>query len=287
MHRTRARGAELRMLLLGQLGTQRAVVPHREHRKGQSAFLLVRTQGQPLRPAGAARSRRQPCVMRSSGTLRSENVTWAPKTRAACTGGASGCPWIVTRSLRRARISPEVQHFMHEFWEFAAFVANVIIFIVVGVVIALMLGSFIEAAFVMAVVPFALLGVVLIFVLHGQDLSLFALIGTVGLAALLHAIGSTTNPMFGVNPMWHLLLGGFAFGAVFMATDPVSATMTNGGKWAYGLLIGIMTTLIRVVNPAFPEGVMLAILFGNVFAPVLDHFVVQANIKRRMLRTAV
>ena len=111
-------------------------------------------------------------------------------------------------------------------------------------------------------------------------------IGTVALAALLHAIGSTTNPMFGVDPMWHLLLGGFAFGAVFMATDPVSAAMTNGGKWAYGLLIGIMTTLIRVVNPAFPEGVMLAILFGNVFAPVLDHFVVQANIKRRMLRTA-
>jgi Na+-transporting NADH:ubiquinone oxidoreductase subunit B len=111
-------------------------------------------------------------------------------------------------------------------------------------------------------------------------------IATVGLAALLNAIGSSTNAMFGVDPMWHLLLGGFAFGTVFMATDPVSAAMTNPGKWAYGLLIGCMTVLIRVVNPAFPEGVMLAILFGNVFAPVLDHFAIQANIKRRLLRTA-
>ena len=71
-----------------------------------------------------------------------------------------------------------------------------------------------------------------------------------------------------------------------MATDPVSATFTNRGKWFYGGLIGAMTILIRVVNPAFPEGVMLAILFGNVFAPVIDYFVVQANIKRRLLRTA-
>ena len=106
------------------------------------------------------------------------------------------------------------------------------------------------------------------------------------MSALLHAVGSATNPMFSVSPVWHLLLGGFAFGAVFMATDPVSATMTETGKWFYGLLIGVMTILIRVVNPAFPEGVMLAILFGNVFAPVIDHFVVQANIRRRLVRTA-
>ena len=111
-------------------------------------------------------------------------------------------------------------------------------------------------------------------------------IGTVGLAALLHGIGSATNPMFAMDPWWHLVLGGFAFGAIFMATDPVSAAMTNMGKWIYGLLIGFMTILIRVVNPAFPEGVMLAILFGNVFAPVIDHYVVQANIKRRLVRTA-
>ena len=112
-------------------------------------------------------------------------------------------------------------------------------------------------------------------------------IGTVGLAALLHSIGSTTNSVFAMDPVWHLVLGGFAFGAVFMATDPVSAAMTDTGKWIYGLLIGIMTTLIRVVNPAFPEGVMLAILFGNVFAPVIDNFVVRANVKRRLARTAV
>ena len=111
-------------------------------------------------------------------------------------------------------------------------------------------------------------------------------IGTVGTAALLQAIGSDTNPMFQMSPLWHLVLGGFAFGAVFMATDPVSACMTNTGRWFYGLLIGFMTILIRVINPAFPEGVMLAILFGNVFAPVIDHVVLQANIKRRMLRTA-
>jgi Na+-transporting NADH:ubiquinone oxidoreductase subunit B len=104
---------------------------------------------------------------------------------------------------------------------------------------------------------------------------------------LLHQVVSTTNSMFAMDPVWHLVLGGFAFGCVFMATDPVSAAFTNGGKWLYGTLIGVMTILIRVVNPAFPEGVMLAILFGNVFAPVLDYLFVQANIHRRALRTAV
>jgi Na+-transporting NADH:ubiquinone oxidoreductase subunit B len=112
------------------------------------------------------------------------------------------------------------------------------------------------------------------------------LIGTLGFSELLCWIGSDTNLMFGMSAKWHLVLGGFAFGAVFMATDPVSAAMTDAGKWVYGLLIGLMTVLIRVINPAFPEGVMLAILFGNVFAPVIDHFVIQANIKRRLVRTA-
>ena len=107
------------------------------------------------------------------------------------------------------------------------------------------------------------------------------------LAWLLHQVDSQTNHMFGLDPVWHLLLGGFAFGCVYMATDPVSASFTNLGKWLYGALIGVMTVLIRVVNPAFPEGVMLAILFGNVFAPVFDYLVVQANIRRRALRTAV
>lgn len=103
-------------------------------------------------------------------------------------------------------------------------------------------------------------------------------------AGLLNLIGSDTNPLFNLPWHWHLVLGGFAFGTVYMATDPVSASMTNAGKWAYGALIGLMVVLIRVVNPAFPEGMMLAILFGNLFAPVIDWFVVQANIKRRKLR---
>ncbi len=94
------------------------------------------------------------------------------------------------------------------------------------------------------------------------------------------------NPMFTMPPHWHLVVGGFAFGTVFMATDPVSASMTETGKWAFGILIGGMTILIRVINPAFPEGIMLAILFGNVFAPLIDYFVVQANIKRRRARHA-
>ena len=110
---------------------------------------------------------------------------------------------------------------------------------------------------------------------------------TVVCAELLYAIGSDTNPMFGMDASWHLVLGGYAFGCVYMATDPVSASMTPTGRWAYGALIGFMTVLIRVINPAFPEGVMLAILFGNVFAPAIDYVAIQANIKRRLARTAV
>ncbi|MDR0634356.1 MAG: NADH:ubiquinone reductase (Na(+)-transporting) subunit B [Azoarcus sp.] len=104
------------------------------------------------------------------------------------------------------------------------------------------------------------------------------------LSLLFNLIGSATNPMFAVPWYWHLVLGGFAFGAFFMATDPVSAAMTDTGKWIFGVLVGVMVILIRVVNPAFPEGMMLAILFGNLCAPLIDHFVVAANIKRRMAR---
>ena len=82
----------------------------------------------------------------------------------------------------------------------------------------------------------------------------------------------------------HLILGGFAFGAVFMATDPVTASQTNKGKIIVGFLIGIFAVLIRVLNPAFPEGMMLAILFMNVFAPLVDHYIVESNIKRRLKR---
>ncbi len=109
-------------------------------------------------------------------------------------------------------------------------------------------------------------------------------LGMVATSTLLNIIGSDTNPMFAMPWYWHLTLGGFLFGLVFMATDPVSAAMTDTGKLFFGLLIGFMVVVIRVINPAFPEGMMLAILFANLFAPVIDHFVVQANIKRRLKR---
>ncbi len=111
-------------------------------------------------------------------------------------------------------------------------------------------------------------------------------LGVVGTAMLFNAVGSETNPMFELPWYWHMVIGGLAFGLVFMATDPVSASMTNKGKLIFGILIGVMTVLIRVVNPAFPEGIMLAILFANLFAPLIDHFIVQANIKRRQKREA-
>ncbi len=96
--------------------------------------------------------------------------------------------------------------------------------------------------------------------------------------------GPETLTFFALPPHWHLVMGGFAFGAVFMATDPVSSAATNIGRWIYGFLIGVLTVLIRVINPAYPEGVMLAILFMNIFAPLIDYFVVEANIKKRMKR---
>jgi len=101
---------------------------------------------------------------------------------------------------------------------------------------------------------------------------------------LIFGSADSSNPMMAMPWHWHVVTGGFAFGAIFMATDPVSAAQTNTGKWVFGFLIGFMTWLIRVVNPAFPEGIMLAILFANVFAPVIDHFVIQANVKRRLKR---
>jgi Na+-transporting NADH:ubiquinone oxidoreductase subunit B len=92
------------------------------------------------------------------------------------------------------------------------------------------------------------------------------------------------NTLMQISPLHHLVLGGFAFGAIFMATDPVSATQTNTGKYIYGFLIGLLAILFRVFNPAYPEGMMLAILFMNVMAPLIDHYVVEANIKRRLKR---
>jgi Na+-transporting NADH:ubiquinone oxidoreductase subunit B len=110
--------------------------------------------------------------------------------------------------------------------------------------------------------------------------------GSIATAMALTAVGSTTNPYFSVPFYWHLVLGGWAFGMVYMATDPVSGAQTNAGRWVYGALIGVLAILIRVVNPAYPEGVMLAILLMNVFAPTIDYFVVQGNIRRRKARAA-
>jgi Na+-transporting NADH:ubiquinone oxidoreductase subunit B len=110
------------------------------------------------------------------------------------------------------------------------------------------------------------------------------LLGLIATSFLFNAIGSETNPLFAVPWHWHFVLGGFAFAMVFMATDPVSAAMTDTGRYIYGFLIGVLGVLIRVVNPAYPEGWMLAILFMNGCAPLIDYFVVEKNIKRREAR---
>ncbi|WP_298608213.1 NADH:ubiquinone reductase (Na(+)-transporting) subunit B [uncultured Thiothrix sp.] len=108
--------------------------------------------------------------------------------------------------------------------------------------------------------------------------------GMIMTTILLNTIGSETNPMFAMPWWWHLVLGGFAFGMMFMATDPVTAAHTNAGRWWFGVLIGFMVILIRVVNPAFPEGMMLAILFANMIAPLMDYVVMKVNIQRRLKR---
>ena len=106
-------------------------------------------------------------------------------------------------------------------------------------------------------------------------------IGMIVMSSILNIAGSDTNPMFQVPWYWHFVIGSFAFGLVFMATEPVSGSGTDVGRWIYGALIGVTVVLIRVINPAFPEGMMLAILFANLFAPVIDHMVVSSNIAKR------
>ena len=127
--------------------------------------------------------------------------------------------------------------------------------------------------------------VLLIMGIASTRIVLGTLIGTILTVLLYNWLGADSkNPMFQMPFWWHLVLGGYAFGLFFMATDPVSASMTNAGKWIFGALIGFMVITIRVVNPAYPEGMMLAILFANMFAPTIDYFVVQSNIKRRLAR---
>ena len=113
-----------------------------------------------------------------------------------------------------------------------------------------------------------------------------AMAGMISFTLLLNWIGSDTNPMFAMPWYWHFVLGGFAFGLAFMITEPVTASHTNVGRYIYGALIGMMAILIRVLNPAFPEGIMLAILFGNLFAPLIDYFVVRVNVARRARKNA-
>lgn len=113
--------------------------------------------------------------------------------------------------------------------------------------------------------------------------SVFA--GAYGMGAFLNLVA--VNEFMAMPAHYHLVIGGLAFGAVFMATDPVTAAQTEAGKWVYGLLIGILTVLIRVFNPAYTEGIMLAILFMNVMAPLIDYFVVSANKKRRLKRATI
>ncbi len=114
-----------------------------------------------------------------------------------------------------------------------------------------------------------------------------SLLGLIGMSLLMNALAPSADHYLAVPWHWHLVVGGFAFGTVFMATDPVSAAQTNTGKWIYGVLIGLLTVLVRVVNPAYPEGMMLAIIFMNVFAPTIDYYVVKANIKRREKRLGI
>ncbi len=112
-------------------------------------------------------------------------------------------------------------------------------------------------------------------------------LGMVGMSFLLNSMAPSPDHYMAVPWNWHLVVGGFAFGTVFMATDPVSAAQTETGKWIYGVLIGVLTVLVRVLNPAYPEGMMLAIIFMNVFAPTIDYYVVKANIKRREKRLGI
>ena len=116
---------------------------------------------------------------------------------------------------------------------------------------------------------------------------LASVIGLVFTASIFNLLaGYSTNAMLTITPLEHLLIGSFLFGVVFMATEPVTSAHTEKGKWIYGFMIGVLTVLIRSINPAYPEGVMLAILIMNMFGPLIDYYVVKSNINMRIARNA-
>lgn len=134
-----------------------------------------------------------------------------------------------------------------------------------------------------------LIGAVILIVtkIGSWRIMLSVLLGMLFMSLTLNFIGSSSNPMFNVPPYWHFVIGSFAFATVFMATDPVTAAYTIPGQFVYGFFIGIFGILVRSINPAFPEGWMLSILFMNVFAPVIDRYFINKNIKRRLARNVV
>jgi Na+-transporting NADH:ubiquinone oxidoreductase subunit B len=128
------------------------------------------------------------------------------------------------------------------------------------------------------------IGLLLITGVGSWRIMLSMLIGGVVMAAILNLAAPHPGHFLALPIHYHLTLGGFAFGLAYMATDPVSAAATDAGKWIYGFLVGVLSILVRLLNPAFPEGVMLAILFMNMFAPLIDYFVVRGNMKQRLAR---
>ena len=131
------------------------------------------------------------------------------------------------------------------------------------------------------------IGLLLITGVGSWRIMLSMLIGGVVMAGILNLAAPHPGHFLALPIHYHLTLGGFAFGLAYMATDPVSAAATDMGKWIYGFLVGVLSILVRIINPAFPEGVMLAILFMNMFAPLIDHFVVRSNVKKRLARAPV
>ena len=143
-------------------------------------------------------------------------------------------------------------------------------------------GSIGETSFIMCMIG----AIILIFTgVASWKIILGVFAGALFMGSIFNLIG--INEFMNLPPYYHLVMGGLAFGAVFMATDPVSAAQTETGKWIYGFMIGLLTVLIRIFNPAYPEGIMLAVLFMNVFAPLIDFYVVEANKKRRLNRATV